>query len=98
MHILNNEIAQAICWTLILSLWQGLLLAIVAGVVITITKKSSAALRYNILAGLFFTFILISCFTFFNELNSFEKNSPEKNLTLINAKQQINNAVQPPAN
>jgi bla regulator protein blaR1 len=98
MHILNNEIAQAICWTLIHSLWQGLLFAIVAGVVIMITKKSSAALRYNILTGLFFAFMLISCFTFFNELNSFEKNSPEENLTLINTQQQINNAVQSHAN
>jgi bla regulator protein blaR1 len=98
MHILNNEIAQAICWTLIHSLWQGLLLAIIAGVVIMITKKSTAALRYNILAGLFFTFILISCFTFFNELNFFEKNNIDENLTLINTQQPINNAIQSPAN
>lgn len=89
-----NEIINALCWTLLHSLWQGLLLAVVAGAVIMITKKSGAALRYNILAGLFFLFILISCFTFFSQLNFTEKNIAAENVLLINA-QQINNAIQP---
>ena len=50
---------QAICWTLIHSLWQGLLFAMAAGVVMLLTRRTSAAARYNLLCGLFFLFLLI---------------------------------------
>ncbi len=50
------------------SLWQGLLLGIVAGAVIVFTRKSSSAIRYNILSALFFLFILLTCFTFVRQL------------------------------
>jgi beta-lactamase regulating signal transducer with metallopeptidase domain len=69
MHLLNNEMMQAICWTLIHSLWQGLLLAVCAGVVIMLTKKSSSTIRYNSLAVLFFLFIAATCFTFAKQYN-----------------------------
>src|SRR5580693_6785286 len=43
---------QAICWVLIHSLWQGVLLALVGGGVILCTKRSAAAVRYRLLCGL----------------------------------------------
>jgi bla regulator protein blaR1 len=68
MHLLNDEIMQALCWTLIHSLWQGLLLAIIGGAVILFTKKSSSVVRYNSLSVLFFLFVAAACFTFANQL------------------------------
>jgi Zn-dependent protease with chaperone function len=59
---------QAICWVLIHSLWQGLLLAVAAGCVIFCTKRSTAAMRYRLLSGLFFLFLVVSGLTFVYEL------------------------------
>lgn len=69
MHILNDEMMQALCWTLVHSLWQGLLLAIAGGTAIIITKRSGAAMRYNILSTLFFLFIAVAFFTFMRQLH-----------------------------
>lgn len=60
----NENVLKAISWTLIHSVWQGLVLAIFAGLVIVFTKKSKAALRYNWLSGLFITFMAGVGFTF----------------------------------
>src|SRR6202035_4893869 len=75
MHLLfakqffPDEIIKAFCWTLVHSLWQGLVLAIIAGMVIMLTKKSSPVLRYNALSCLFVFFIAVACFTFAWQLN-----------------------------
>jgi bla regulator protein blaR1 len=68
MHLFNDEIMQALCWTLIHSLWQGLLLAIIGGTVILATKRSSSVVRYNSLSVLFLLFVLVACFTFSRQL------------------------------
>ena len=74
MMILNNpmiqKIVSALCWTLIHSLWQGLMLAIVAGVVLMSTRKSKPSLRYNLLTSLLFLFVPASCYTFWVEWNA----------------------------
>lgn len=59
----NENVLKAISWTLIHSVWQGLILAIFAGLVIVFTRKSKAIVRYNILSGLFLMFILGVGFT-----------------------------------
>lgn len=61
---------QAICWTLIHSLWQGLLLTFLTGIVLVYTKKAAAALRYNLLSGLFFLFLVGCALTFIQEWNN----------------------------
>jgi bla regulator protein BlaR1 len=60
-QILPDNIAQALCHTFVHSLWQGLILAMLTGLIILLTKKSSAAIRYNLLVGtlLLFTITLI---------------------------------------
>ncbi len=63
----NERITQALCWTLVHSLWEGLLLAIVAGVVILSTRRSAPSLRYGLFSALFFLFILGTCFTFIRQ-------------------------------
>ncbi|HTB24486.1 MAG TPA: M56 family metallopeptidase, partial [Puia sp.] len=50
--IYNNSLdrlAGALCSTLMHSLWQGILLTAVAGLIIICTRKTSSALRYNLL-------------------------------------------------
>lgn len=69
MHFFNSGTIQALCWTLIHSLWQGLMLAIIAGIVVMSTKRSAVVLRHNILAGILFAFVLIAAGTFYIELN-----------------------------
>ncbi len=43
---------QSICWVLVHSLWQGLLLALAGGGVILCTKRKAPAVRYRLLCGL----------------------------------------------
>ncbi|HTR32107.1 MAG TPA: M56 family metallopeptidase [Puia sp.] len=58
---------QAICWVLIHSLWQGVLLSLAGGGVILCTKRSAAAVRYRLLCGLFGLFAAGMAATFFYE-------------------------------
>lgn len=68
MHL--HRLAQAFSWMLIHSLWQGLLLAIVAGVVLMLTKRSSAVIRYNLVFVQLLLFAAACVFTFIWEWNS----------------------------
>jgi bla regulator protein BlaR1 len=70
-NILAGELIQALCWTLIHSLWQGLLFTIVMGFVMVSTTRSSAAKRYNLISALFFMFLAVCACTFIYELNYF---------------------------
>jgi len=55
---------QAFSWTLLHSLWQGLLLAVLTGLVLTFAKRSAAAVRYNLVLLQFALFILACGGTF----------------------------------
>jgi bla regulator protein BlaR1 len=71
MHLLmNDSIITAISWTLIHSLWLGLAAAILAGLTLLLTKKSTSAVRYNLLAGLTLLFVLAIGFTCYNEFET----------------------------
>ena len=70
MLLPNETILKAISWTLLHSMWQGLILAILAGLVILFTKKAKANLRYSILSGLFLGFMVGVGFTFNYEYQS----------------------------
>jgi len=69
-QLLPENIAQALCRTLIHSLWQGLILAIVTGLIILFTRKSSAAKRYRWLVGALCLFTICFVFTLFAAFNS----------------------------
>ncbi|WP_428661671.1 M56 family metallopeptidase [Runella sp.] len=60
-----QKILQAICLTLIHSLWQGAILALLAGLVLILSKRSKPAWRYNLLSGLLFVFVTANILTFF---------------------------------
>jgi len=49
--ILGDQLIKALGNTLIHSLWQGVLLAIAGGLIISLTRRQTAALRYNLLLG-----------------------------------------------
>lgn len=59
-----SDLIQAFNWTLIHSLWQGLILAVLTGLVLWLTQKSRPALRYNLLVGLMLLFMVANVVTF----------------------------------
>ena len=74
MQLLNafsfftGPLTQVMCWTLLHSLWQALLLAAIAGIIVMATKKATASLRYNLLSIVFILFVLTVGFTFIQQL------------------------------
>src|SRR4051812_24616322 len=74
----STRLFQALCWTIVHSLWQGIVAAIVAGLVILCTRKSRAVYRYQLLLAVLCCFLLTSCITFYKECassNSISKNA-----------------------
>jgi len=65
-----SSIVTSLAWTLFHSLWLGLVVAVVAGVVISATKKSTARLRYNLLLTVMLIFITGVSLIFINELSN----------------------------
>ena len=78
--IINDTLLNAISWTLVHSIWQGFLLALLAGIVIVFTRKSSASLRYNLLAVLFVGFLFVVGLTFNHEF----QNEKTETITRLN--------------
>ncbi|HZY38232.1 MAG TPA: M56 family metallopeptidase [Mucilaginibacter sp.] len=67
--ITSQHFIQAFSWMLLHSLWQGLLLAILGGFLLVLTKKSTSAVRYNLLLAQLLFFIVACVFTFAWEWN-----------------------------
>lgn len=65
---IREEVKHAICWTLIHSLWLGILAAMLAGVVILYTRKLPVVIRYRLLATDLLLFVLAVGATFCYEL------------------------------
>src|ERR1700750_2934080 len=68
MLLPGNTIMQAVCRTLLHSLWQGLIIAVLAGAVVLFTKRLRPAARYNIFEGLLLAFMLTVGATFYHQL------------------------------
>lgn len=66
--LIPNDIAKAIAWTLIHSLWIGLLFAAAAGIIVTLSKRSSARLRYHLLCATLMAFVAVMIFTLCREI------------------------------
>lgn len=65
---LTNETLQAICRTFLHSIWQGMIAAALAGIILWGTRHSSARTRYNLLGFLLLLSLLTSGITFYTEL------------------------------
>jgi beta-lactamase regulating signal transducer with metallopeptidase domain len=63
-NFMAERVVQALCWTLIHSLWQAFILAITAAVFVQAARKAKPQTRYNILLLLFSIQILLSAATF----------------------------------
>lgn len=72
---LSGNFAKVLSWTLIHSLWLGLIAAVSAGLVLTCTRHSSAQLRYNLLSWIFVLFLLAAGTVFFIEYGTPEPSS-----------------------
>lgn len=60
----SQHFIQAFSWMLIHSLWQGLLLSVVLGLLLSLNKKASAALRYNLVLTQLLLFVAACTGTF----------------------------------
>ena len=67
-NLFSEPFIQAICWTLLHSLWIGVITAALSGLVISFTRKSSAGLRYRLLCGNLVLFMLMVGCVFFKQL------------------------------
>ena len=73
--------STAICWTLVHSIWQGLLLALLTGIVLAATRTTRPALRYRLLSGLLVLFLATTGYTFIREWKSIPE--PDK-IVIVN--------------
>ncbi|QKJ32240.1 M56 family metallopeptidase [Mucilaginibacter mali] len=65
----SDQTIKAVCWTLVHSLWIGLVVAALAGLVIALTKNATANMRYNLLCALLVLFVAACGFTFLWEIS-----------------------------
>lgn len=93
-RLLSNEVLEAFCWTLVHSLWQGLLAAVAAGCIVIFTKKSSARLRYNLLCLILFLFFIASGITYYFQIIQHKLSIPHTNAIVINQPGLSSNTVQ----
>ncbi len=77
----TNTLIQAFSWMLVHSLWQGALLAFAAGIVLMLTKKAGAAVRYNLVLALFAVFLVTAAFTFVYEYNNLQHEVAQYSVT-----------------
>ena len=68
--IFTNDFIRALGWTIIHSLWQLAIVAIILGLVLLVLKRSSSATRYYIFAGAMLTVLLFAVIQFFIFLRS----------------------------
>jgi len=68
--LLTDRAARAICWTLIHSIWQGVLAAALAAVVIACTRRVKASIRYNLLTLILLLLVTATSATFLYQLSN----------------------------
>lgn len=71
----SERLLHALSWTLLHSLWQGALVALLAGILFFGAVNLSARIRYNLLLGLMVLFIGMAGFSFWSEWDKTEVKS-----------------------
>ncbi len=69
-YLFSYQSMQVLFWTLIHSLWQGIVFAFFTAIILLSTKKSATALRYKLLSSVLMLFIITSAVTFCYEVAS----------------------------
>ena len=72
-NIITSAFARALCWTLIHSLWMGAATVLLAAMTLYVCRRSSAALRYNLLVGILGMFILTICVVFYRQIDIYSQ-------------------------
>ncbi|AEE48759.1 M56 family metallopeptidase [Haliscomenobacter hydrossis] len=54
----SERAIYALSWTLLHSFWQGIVLALVAGLIMLLCRKAKASARYNLLSGALLLFVI----------------------------------------
>lgn len=80
---ITDAFLKALCWTFIHSLWQGVVAAVIAGIIVICTCKTKASLRYNLLTSLFVLFLLCIGLSFFFQLLHFNRQRNYSSLETI---------------
>jgi beta-lactamase regulating signal transducer with metallopeptidase domain len=75
MQLLSAETIQVLFWTLIHSLWQGIVFAFFTAIILTSTKKSNTSLRYKLLSATLLLFVITSLLTLGYELYEVNNNT-----------------------
>lgn len=83
--MVSDTLLSSVSWTLIHSVWQGILLAVLAGSIILATRKSSVILRYNLLSMLFVGFLIVVGLTFCYEFAPGSETITRLNLPMMQA-------------
>lgn len=65
-RLLSEENLHAFGWTVLHSLWQAFLVALIMGIALLFLQKRSARFRYNLANAGLLIVLLLSIFTFFN--------------------------------
>lgn len=76
----SDRLLHALSWTLLHSLWQGAIVAFIAGLLFFGTGNLNARIRYNLLLGLMILFVGMTSLTIcaeWGEYNTKRKESPE---------------------
>ncbi len=77
-----NRIVAAFSGMLLHSLWQGAIFALAAYILMIVTKKQKAAIRYNLVLLLFAAFLFTSIFTFIARWNAYTTESSSATFTM----------------
>ncbi len=95
LQLINNNtfdrLAGALCNTLMHSLWQGILLTAIAGLIIICTRKTSSALRYNLLISAMVLFTLSVSVTF---VWQYDRSKPVSAIGMQQTRKMNGNSVQ----
>ncbi|RZK41857.1 MAG: M56 family metallopeptidase [Pedobacter sp.] len=81
----SEKLLSAVGNTLLYSLWQGLILAGLTGLIIVSTRNSKSRIRYNLLCGMLGAFFIVSLFTFLYNFTSDSSNQTIPTYTVISS-------------
>jgi beta-lactamase regulating signal transducer with metallopeptidase domain len=82
-EILSERLVQALGWTILHSLWQGALIAILLGVLMIMMRSYSSQSRYFVSVSALLTVFVLSVVTFVSYYNGYQPTTPSSNFTLI---------------
>ncbi len=70
-----QSVMKALAWTFVHSLWQGLIVALLVAIIISVTRKTKASLRYNLLGTAFIFFLAAVVITFIIQFQGIRSSS-----------------------